>query len=117
MKDLLSFGLTLEKQAGMTQSSFPLNPLLKEPSLTRPLTPEAISRAGQREAIKTPAPEQWRAHKGVIVDDALNGLKLMSIPLFAYGLYRMAREGVLTDGLGYMAVWPILEVLTPRKEV
>jgi len=116
MKDLKSFGLISKKQAGMTQLSSPLNPLLTAPSLTRPLTPEAISRDGQREAIKTPTPEQWRAHKGVIVDDALNGLKLMSVPLFAYGIHRALSEGVISAGLGYMAVWPLLEGFIPKKE-
>ena len=113
MKDLPSFGLISKKQAGMTRLSSRLNPLLKEPSLTRPLTPEAISR---HKNTKTPTPEQWQAHKGVIVNDSLGVLKMLSIPLCAYGIYRAFSEGVISAGLGYMAVWPLLQGFIPKKE-
>jgi hypothetical protein len=112
MKDLLSFGLISKKQAGMTRLSSPRSEL-KRSRKPRSGDP-AITTYGKKP--KTPTPEQWRAHKGVIVDDALNGLKLMSVPLFAYGIYRAFSEGVISAGLGYMAVWPLLQGFIPKKE-
>ena len=113
MKDLLSFGLISKKQAGMTLSSFPPSGLKRS---NRPRAAETPAITCEK-STKTPTPEHWQAHAGVIVDDALNGLKLMSVPLFVFGAHRAFSEGVLSAGLGYMSVWPILEVLTPRKEV
>jgi hypothetical protein len=67
-------------------------------------------------STKTPTPEQWQAHKGVIVNDSLGVLKMLSIPLCAYGIYRAFSEGVISAGLGYMAVWPLLQGFIPKKE-
>jgi len=112
MKDLLSFGLISKKQAGMTLSSFPPSGLKRS---NRPRAAETPAITCEK-STKTPTPEHWQAHKGVIVDDALNGLKLMSVPLFAYGIHRALSEGVISAGLGYMAVWPLLEGFIPKKE-
>lgn len=65
---------------------------------------------------KTVTPEHWQAHAGVIVTDALSVLKMLSIPLFVYGLYRMAREGTITAGMAHMAPWPILQTITHEEK-
>lgn len=64
---------------------------------------------------KTPTPEQWQAHAGVIVNDALGILKMLSVPLFIFGLYRIAREGTITAGLAHVVPWPILETITHEE--
>ena len=111
MQPLTSFGLILEKQASMTQSSSPLSESRPSKSLRAGETPATTL----DKSTRTPTPEQWQAHAGVIVNDALGIAKLLSVPLFIFGLYRMASEGVITAGLSHVVPWPILETLT-RKE-
>ena len=112
MKDLLSFGLISKKQAGMTRLSSPRIELKRSNKPRAAETPAIIC----EKSTKTPTPEQWQAHKGVIVNDSLGVLKMLSIPLCAYGIYRAFSEGVISAGLGYMAVWPLLQGFIPKKE-
>jgi hypothetical protein len=66
-------------------------------------------------SLKRPTAEQWQAHAGVIVNDALGLLKVLSAPLFIFGLYRMWREGLVSAGVAHVIPWPMLEAITKKE--
>lgn len=122
MRDFKSFGLTLERQAGMTLSSSPRIQLISSGNNLSSLPSESTLERRPRINAKpskperTPTAEQWQAHAGVVVNDALGILKMMSVPLLIFGLYRMAREGTITAGLAHVVPWPILETITHEEK-
>ena len=99
----------------LPSSSLKQTPMAASP-LPIPLqTRLGILNHGRSETERRPTPEHWQAHTGVIVRDVVRSVKLLSVPLFFYGLSRMWQEGVITAGLAYVLPWPLLELMTNKE--